>query len=260
MPEDPTFDDALAMMRDLRARCDWDRAQTHDSLRPYLLEEAHELDETIRDGDAAHMRDELGDMLLQVLFHSVIAEESGEFQARDVPKALIAKMIRRHPHLFGDAPREPWEKMKARARASIEEGLPAGLPSLHRAHRLQERAAGVGFDWPDVEGPAQKVEEELAEVREHLGARAGPSRRRRLRAAARCRAPRARVGARRSPVRGGEPLPPRRGAPLDRARPGEREIRAPVQRDGSAGEGARRDDGECEPRRAGCALGRGEAR
>ena len=172
MPEDPTFDDALAMMRDLRARCDWDRAQTHDSLRPYLLEEAHELDETIRDGDAAHMRDELGDMLLQVLFHSVIAEESGEFQARDVPKALIAKMIRRHPHLFGDAPREPWEKMKARARASIEEGLPAGLPSLHRAHRLQERAAGVGFDWPDVEGPAQKVEEELAEVREHLGARA----------------------------------------------------------------------------------------
>ena len=236
MPEDPTFDDALAMMRDLRARCDWDRAQTHDSLRPYLLEEAHELDETIRDGDAAHMRDELGDMLLQVLFHSVIAEESGEFKARDVPKALIAKMIRRHPHLFGDAPREPWEKMKARARASVEEGLPAGLPSLHRAHRLQERAAGVGFDWPDVEGPAQKVEEELAEVREHLGARA--------------------------PVPAGavDSVPPRRGAPLDRARPGEREIRAPLQRDGSAREGARRDDGRCEPRRAGRALGRGEAR
>jgi len=172
MQEDPTFDDALAMMRDLRARCDWDRAQTHDSLRPYLLEEAHELDDAIRAGDAGPMRDELGDMLLQVLFHAVIAEEAGEFKARDVPKALIAKMIRRHPHLFGDAPREPWEKMKSRSRASLEEGLPAGLPSLHRAHRLQERAAGVGFDWPDVEGPARKVEEELAEVREHLDARA----------------------------------------------------------------------------------------
>ena len=172
MPEEPTFDAALAMMRDLRARCDWDRAQTHDSLRPYLLEEAHELDETIRAGDPGHMRDELGDMLLQVLFHAVIAEETGEFQARDVPKALIAKMIRRHPHLFGDAPREPWEKMKARSRASIEEGLPVGLPSLHRAHRLQERAAGVGFDWPDTDGPASKVEEELGEVREHLAARA----------------------------------------------------------------------------------------
>lgn len=172
MPEEPTFDDALAMMRDLRSRCDWDRAQTHDSLRPYLIEEAHELEDAIRIGAPGHMRDELGDMLLQVLFHAVIAEEKGEFTARDVPKALIAKMIRRHPHLFGDGPREPWEKMKARARESIEEGLPAGLPSLHRAHRLQERAAGVGFDWPDTEGPAQKVEEELAEVREHLGTRA----------------------------------------------------------------------------------------
>lgn len=172
MQEDPTFDDALAMMRDLRARCDWDRAQTHDSLRPYLIEEAHELDDAIRAAEPAPLRDELGDMLLQVLFHGVIAEERGEFKARDVPKAMIAKMIKRHPHLFGGGEREPWEKMKSRARSSLDEGLPAGLPSLHRAHRLQERAAGVGFDWPDTEGPAEKVEEELAEVREHLAARA----------------------------------------------------------------------------------------
>jgi len=170
MQENTTFDDALAMMRDLRARCDWDRAQTHDSLRPYLIEEAHELDDAIRAGNAGPMRDELGDMLLQVLFHAVIAEERGEFQARDVPAALVAKMKRRHPHLFGGGAREPWEKMKAKTRASIAEGLPAGLPSLHRAQRLQDRAAGVGFDWDDTEGPAQKVEEELAEVREQIAA------------------------------------------------------------------------------------------
>jgi len=170
MQENTTFDDALAMMRDLRARCDWDHAQTHDSLRPYLIEEAHELDDAIRAGEPGPMRDELGDMLLQVLFHAVIAEERGEFAARDVPAALVAKMKRRHPHLFGTGAREPWEKMKARTRSSIAEGLPAGLPSLHRAHRLQERAAGVGFDWDDTEGPARKVEEELAEVREQIAA------------------------------------------------------------------------------------------
>jgi ATP diphosphatase len=171
MQDEPTLDDALAMMRDLRARCEWDRAQTHDSLRPYLIEEAHELDDAIRAGSPAPLRDELGDMLLQVLFHAVIAEERGAFHARDVPAALIAKMRRRHPHLFGGGPREPWEKMKARGRPSMASGLPAGLPALHRAHRLQERAAGVGFDWGDTEGPARKVEEELAEVREHLPAR-----------------------------------------------------------------------------------------
>ena len=171
MQDNPTLDDALAMMRDLRARCDWDRAQTHDSLRPYLLEEAHELDDAIRAAEPGPLRDELGDLLLQVLFHSVIAEEQGEFKALDVPAALIAKMRRRHPHLYAGGTREPWEKMKSRARASIAEGLPAGLPALHRAHRLQERAAGVGFDWDDTEGPAKKVEEELAEVREHLAAR-----------------------------------------------------------------------------------------
>lgn len=165
-----TLEDTLALMRDLRARCEWDATQTHESLRPYLVEEAAELDEALRLAEDALVREELGDVLLQVLFHSVIAEERGAFDMSDVAGGLIAKMRARHPHLYGGGEREPWERMKALKRASIEDGLPPGLPSLHRAHRLQDRAAGVGFDWPDVEGPAQKVAEEMDEVRAHLPA------------------------------------------------------------------------------------------
>ncbi|MGI9076592.1 MAG: nucleoside triphosphate pyrophosphohydrolase [Gemmatimonadaceae bacterium] len=168
MQDKLTLEDTLALMRDLRKRCEWDAAQTHASLRPYLIEEAHELDDSLRTGDDRQIREELGDLLLQVLFHAVVAEERGAFDIHDVAASLISKMKTRHPHLFSDGAREPWERMKAEARNSIEEGLPAGLPSLHRAHRLQDRAAGVGFDWPDVTGPAAKVEEELSEVREQL--------------------------------------------------------------------------------------------
>jgi MazG family protein len=170
MQDKPSLEDALALMRDLRARCEWDAAQTHESLRPYLIEEAHELDEALRDGDDRLTRDELGDVLLQVLFHSVVAEQRGAFDAHDVAAALISKMRARHPHLYGGGEKQPWETMKAAKRTSMAEGLPAGLPSLHRAQRLQDRAAGVGFDWPDADGPAAKVEEELAEVREQLQA------------------------------------------------------------------------------------------
>lgn len=161
-----TLEDTLALMRDLRARCEWDAVQTHESLRPYLVEETAELDEAIRLGQDPMIREELGDVLLQVLFHSVIAQERGAFDMSDVAAGLIAKMRARHPHLYGGGDREPWERMKARTRSSIEEGLPPGLPSLHRAHRLQDRAAGVGFDWPDVAGPLDKVHEELGEVRQ----------------------------------------------------------------------------------------------
>ena len=171
MDDKTTLNDALDLMRDLRKRCEWDAAQTHESLRPYLIEEAYELDEAIRSGTPELMREELGDVLLQVLFHSVIAEERGEFNAADVARSLITKMRARHPHLYGDGDREPWERMKSKKRESIGDGLPSSLPPLHRAHRLQDRAAGVGFDWPDVEGPAAKVEEELAEVREQLQGR-----------------------------------------------------------------------------------------
>ena len=165
-----TLEDTLALMRDLRARCEWDAAQTHESLRPYLVEEAHELDDALRDRNVAQMREELGDVLLQVLFHSVVAEQAGDFDIGDVAAGLIAKMHARHPHLYGDGERVAWEALKARKRRSIEEGLPMGLPALHRAHRLQDRAAGVGFDWDDVQGPADKVAEELAEVREQIDA------------------------------------------------------------------------------------------
>ena len=175
MNKPKTLDDTLALMRDLRARCEWDAAQTHESLRPYLIEEAHELDDAIRIGNDPLVREELGDVLLQVLFHSVMAEERGAFSFSDVAEGLITKMKGRHPHLYGDAAKEPWERMKSRTRESIADGLPAGLPALHRAHRLQDRAAGVGFDWPDVEGPAQKVEEELTEVRAELEASPPPT-------------------------------------------------------------------------------------
>ena len=168
MQDKTTLEDALAIMRDLRARCDWDAAQTHASLRPYLLEEAHELDDALRAGADDHIREELADVLLQVLFHSVIAEERGAFTAGDVAGALVTKMRARHPHLYGGGERASWEHMKATKRESITDGLPVDLPALHRAHRLQDRAAGVGFDWPDVDGPAQKVDEELGEVREQL--------------------------------------------------------------------------------------------
>ena len=168
MTETHHLDDTLALMRDLRARCEWDAAQNHETLRPYLIEESHELDDAIRARDDKLMREELGDLLLQVLFHSVLAEERGAFSFGDVANGLITKMKGRHPHLYGDAAREPWERMKSKHRKSIADGLPSGLPALHRAHRLQDRAAGVGFDWPNVEGPSQKVEEELVEVRAEL--------------------------------------------------------------------------------------------
>ncbi len=164
----PSLEDTLSLMRDLRARCDWDAAQTHESLRPYLIEEAYEVDDAIRGGDDAKLREELGDLLLQILFHSVLAEERGAFDMHDVADTFIAKMKARHPHLYGDGVKQPWEQMKASRRASIVDGLPADLPALHRAFRLQDRAAGVGFDWPSVEGPLEKVDEEIGEVRAEL--------------------------------------------------------------------------------------------
>lgn len=159
-----SLDDALALMRDLRARCEWDAAQTHQSLRPYLVEEAAEVDDAIASGDDATLRDELGDLLLQVLFHAVVAEERRAFDVQDVAGALVSKMRARHPHLYGDGVKRAWESMKAQERRFIDEGLASGLPALHRAHRLQDRAAGVGFDWPDAVGPLAKVREEVDEV------------------------------------------------------------------------------------------------
>jgi ATP diphosphatase len=170
MQEKAGLTESLELMRDLRRRCEWDAAQTHESLRPYLIEEAYEVDDAIRSADDRALCGELGDLLLQVLFHSVVAEERGAFDFGDVAEGFLQKMKSRHPHLYEGGERQSWEGMKAKKRDSIVDGLPADLPALHRAFRLQDRAAGVGFDWPNATGPAEKVEEELAEVRAEVAA------------------------------------------------------------------------------------------
>jgi ATP diphosphatase len=173
MPGDTALARALALVRDLRARCPWDRAQTRATLRPYLVEEALELDQALKLGDAARLRDELGDVLLHCAFQIVIGEERGEFDAEAVTHALEEKMRRRHPHLFGLGDQPPsWELGKretGKGTRGVLDGLPAALPPLLMAHRLQERAAGVGFDWPDASGPMAKVKEEIAELERETG-------------------------------------------------------------------------------------------
>jgi MazG family protein len=165
MQENSALGRAVAMVRELRIRCSWDRVQTRETLRPYLIEEVHELDRAIASGEAAAIRHEVADLLLHLAWQLVLAEELGEFTADDVATDLEVKMKRRHPHLFDLGPREEWELLKKRERpGGALSGLPPTLPDLLMAQRLQERAAGVGFDWPDPSGPAAKVREELAEV------------------------------------------------------------------------------------------------
>src|SRR3954470_1462385 len=169
MQENSALGRAVAMVRDLRARCPWDRAQTRESLRPYLVEEVLELDQALGEGERDSIQDELSDLLLHLAFQLVIAEELGEFAPDDVAEGLERKMRRRHPHLFDLGDAEPWEQIKRRERhGNTLAGLVPTLPGLLMAVRLQERAASVGFDWPDVEGPLEKVREELAEVEEQL--------------------------------------------------------------------------------------------
>ena len=157
------------MVRDLRSRCPWDRAQSRETLRPYLVEEVLELDQALGEGDPDPIRDELSDLLLHLAFQLVIAEERGEFAAADVADHLEQKMRRRHPHLFDLGEAEPWERIKRRERSGKTlGGIVPTLPPLLKAFRLQERAASVGFDWPNVEGPLAKVREELVEVEREL--------------------------------------------------------------------------------------------
>jgi MazG family protein len=165
---------ALALVRDLRARCPWDHAQTRATLRPYLVEEALELDQALRSDDPVALRDELGDLLLHLAFQIVVGEEKREYDAETVTRALEEKMWRRHPHLFGDSQtpdHEGWERTKRKERGAGSgtlRGLPPSLPPLLMAYRLQERAAGVGFDWPDTRGPLEKVKEETRELEGEL--------------------------------------------------------------------------------------------
>ncbi len=175
MQGDSALGRALPLVRDLRARCPWDGAQTRATLRPYLVEEVLELDQALRDGDPARLRDELGDLLLHLAFQLVIGEERTEFDAEAVTRTLEEKMWRRHPHLFAGADRpdhETWERTKQRERgvgSGTLSGLPRSMPPLLQAYRLQERAAGVGFDWPDANGPLRKVKEEIAELEGEWG-------------------------------------------------------------------------------------------
>lgn len=163
----------LALVRFLRVRCPWDAKQTPQTLRPYLLEEAHEVADAIRAGDDGDLSGELGDLLLNVAFQIVLAEERGAFGTADVVEALEAKMEARHPHVYGDADAPPdWESLKAAERETAGDpfhGVSAGLDPLSRAARVQERMAGFGFDWPDLAGPVEKVREETAEL-EHAAA------------------------------------------------------------------------------------------
>ncbi|WP_150126930.1 nucleoside triphosphate pyrophosphohydrolase [Sphingomonas panacis] len=162
----------MARLRDPVSGCEWDRAQTFASIAPYTIEEAYEVADACERGDMVELRDELGDLLLQVVFHSRMAEEAGYFTLADVVTSISDKMERRHPHIFGDATEggnHRWEQIKAEERAAKAssgalDGVAAGLPALLRAEKLQKRAARVGFDWPDASGPRAKIDEELAEV------------------------------------------------------------------------------------------------
>ena len=172
--------DALARLRAIMARlrdpatgCEWDVAQTFATIAPYTIEEAYEVADACARGDLAELKDELGDLLLQVVFHARIAEEAGAFDLDDVAAAISDKMERRHPHIFGDAAEghHLWEQIKADERAgrpdpSALAGVALGLPALMRAEKLQKRAARTGFDWPDPTGPRAKIDEELQEVAE----------------------------------------------------------------------------------------------
>jgi MazG family protein len=188
----PAATDALGRLVDIMAKlrapggCPWDREQTHASLRPYVLEEAYEVLEAIDHGDPDALRDELGDLLLQVVFHAELAGETGAFTIADVANAIATKLVRRHPHVFGDvAVRDAddvmrnWRDIKAAERAAAKkddgpagvlDGVPRALPALARAQKIGDRLAHVGFDWDDVAGVLAQLDAERAELAEALAA------------------------------------------------------------------------------------------
>lgn len=169
-----TFDELLSIMRRLRKDCPWDREQTNDSIKGHTIEEAYEVVEAIDHGNDEDLRHELGDLLLHVVFHSQIAEDEGRFNINDVLEAIIEKLIRRHPHIFGDATvsdsaevLKNWEQIKMEeGRESVIDGVPRSLPALLKAHRMQDKASKIGFDWEHREDVWKKVQEELEELRD----------------------------------------------------------------------------------------------
>ncbi|MBX9726405.1 MAG: nucleoside triphosphate pyrophosphohydrolase [Rickettsiales bacterium] len=170
----------MARLRDPNGGCPWDVEQNFATIAPYTIEEAYEVAEAIARGDMNELRDELGDLLLQVVFHAQMAAEAGSFTFDDVVTSISEKMIRRHPHVFAnadiktaDAQTENWEVIKAAERAGkkrerVLDDVPTALPALMRAQKLQARAARVGFDWPEVAGVIAKIREELLEVEQAM--------------------------------------------------------------------------------------------
>ncbi len=183
-----TMDDLLGVIRRLLAPdgCPWDRVQTHESLRRNLIEEAYETVDAIDSGIPSRVKDELGDVLLQVVFHAAMAERDGEYTFTDVADNISRKLISRHTHVFGtdeadspDAVLSVWDKNKMlekghKSFAQTLEDVPAGLPALMRADKLQRRAAKAGFDWPDASGALDKISEELSEIEEALAENGRP--------------------------------------------------------------------------------------
>ena len=171
--------DIMARLRDPHKGCPWDRKQTWATIAPYTVEEAYEVADAIENADFSELKNELGDLLFQVVFYAQMGKEQGLFDFNDIVEGICEKMIRRHPHVFADerhdddvALKEAWEREKSRERAQkggrhhVLEGVARALPALVRADKLQKRAARVGFDWPDAGGAVDKVQEELAEVQE----------------------------------------------------------------------------------------------
>jgi tetrapyrrole methylase family protein/MazG family protein len=176
------FDQLVQVFAALRSEngCPWDREQTHESIKPDLIEETYEVIEAIDAGDATKLREEIGDLLANVMLHAQIARDEGEFDISDVIKTLTEKLIRRHPHVFGDQEAnnadqvvKNWEQIKRSEsgyedRKSALDGIPDHLPNLQRAQKLQRKAARVGFDWNDVSDVLPKIDEEIAELKESI--------------------------------------------------------------------------------------------
>lgn len=178
MPLMKHLEKLIEIMEKLRAKCPWDREQTRESIKPFLIEETYEVIEAIDEGDPQKIKEELGDLLFQIIFQCQIAKERGEFTIDDVMEQIANKMVSRHPHVFGNAEYktaeevlEQWEERKkeeGKQRESILEGIPRALPALIKAQRVQSRAAKVGFDWKDINDVLEKLNEELREFREAL--------------------------------------------------------------------------------------------
>ena len=180
---DAKFNELVEIVKRLRKECPWDREQTNDSIKAATIEEAYEVVEAIDNKDYKELKKELGDLLLHVIFHSTIAEEGNHFKLEDVIDSIQEKLIRRHPHIFGNVKvngseevKKNWEEIKLKeGRKSVVDGVPVSLPALQRAHRLQEKVSKIGFDWENKEDVWKKVIEEIEEMHEIEKAKSLPA-------------------------------------------------------------------------------------